>query len=134
MTNPSFSSDHDDSDLPGGPLERSENIAKCTDYASLGHQMHWIRARRAMLSDDWEPAQIITSIGHQLFFVTGSGVHLMWNHDPIFLWSRANLAAQAEDAEVMWSARFSMLKISVGDSRSWCCLGLQDGPVTPCTF
>ena len=134
MTNPSFSSDHNDSDRPGGPLHHSENIAKCTDYASLGHQMHWIRARRSMESNDWEPAQIITSIGHQIIFVTGSGVHLMWNHDPIFLSSRANLAAQAEDAEVMWSAHFSMLKISVGDRGSWYCVGLQDGPITPCTF
>lgn len=134
MTNPSFSSDHDDSDRPGGPLQRSEIIAKCTDYVSLGHQMHWVRARRAMLSDDWEPAQIITLIGRQLIFVTGSRVHLMWNHDPIFLSGRVNLAAQAEDVEVMWSVRFSVLTIRVGDSRSRYCVGLQDGPVTPCSY
>jgi len=105
----------------------------CIDY-SLGRQMHHVRAHRSVESDDWEPAQIITAVGHHLLFVTDSGVHLMWNHDPLFLCSRADLAVQAEDAEVMRSARFSMFKIRVGGGRGQYCVGLQDGPVTSFTY
>lgn len=101
MINPSFSSDKDNPDLPGGLLQHSE---------------------------------IITVVGHHLLFVTDSGVHLIWDHAPLSLCSRVNLAVQSTDAEVTWSARFSMFKIRVGGGRGQYCVGLQDGPVTSSTY
>ncbi|MBM9432527.1 hypothetical protein [Flaviflexus equikiangi] len=133
MTNPDFSSDNDAPHIPSELLLRSEHIGTCDDY-SPGHKMHYIRAIKSAGSDDWEDAEIIATTGHHICFATDSGIHWKWNHDPLFLWSRVNLALHSPDVKVRWSDSFNMLKISTGGREGGHCIGLQGGPVTPCKF
>ncbi|MEZ2122872.1 MULTISPECIES: hypothetical protein [unclassified Corynebacterium] len=100
----------------------------CTLYGT-GHSVHWIRMNHAA-SGDWEPAVILGARENHLIFTHGDTKERRWNHDPERLRAIADLVMLEPDAEVLWSDRYSILKVTIG-TKAWL-LGLDEHDGSPC--